>query len=98
MPSLYLHNLARAITAMHGCECEHVGTATVHEMSEGQTVWKGEVETFTLTGHPKASQAFSWGRKDDAGEIRYIAVLNVPPINSPREAVQAYVVHHAKSK
>ncbi len=89
--SAYLHYLSRAVEAMHGCPCSHVGNAKVHEMFEGQTVWEGEVEIFDLEGHPEATQAFAWGWKDDEGEIRYIAVLNIPPILSPREAVQAAI-------
>ncbi len=90
MPS-YIDCLTRAVTAMHGCPCRHVQSSYVHEMMDGKTVWKGEVETFALEGHEKADQAFAWGWDDD-GEIRYIAVLNVPPIISPREAVQAAIV------
>ena len=88
MPS-YIECLTRAVTAMHG-PCRHMGTSLVHEMMDGETDGKGEVETFALEGHPKAAEAFAWGWDDD-GEIRYIAVLNVPPIVSPREAVQAAI-------
>lgn len=91
MPSTYLDNLKRAVEAMHGCKGTHTGTATVHEQMDGKTVWKGNVESFDLDGHPKATKAFAWGWKYEAGEIRYLAVLNVPPINSPREAVQAAI-------
>ncbi len=87
----YLDTLAQAVTAMHGCPCTHLETATVHEMHEGKTVWAGSVEVFALEGHPKATKAFAWGWKDDAGDIQTIAVLNVPPIDSPREAVQAAI-------
>lgn len=86
-----LRNLERAVTAMHGCPCSHEGTFFVHEMMDGQTVWQGAVELFALEGHPKATRAFAWAYRDAEGEIRYIAVLNVPPINSPREAVQAVI-------
>lgn len=58
---------------------------------DGQTVWKGQVEVFKLMDHPKAKEAFAWGYKDDAGEMQYVAVLAVPPIVSPREAVQAAI-------
>ena len=90
-PSIYLHNLAREVTAMHGCACEHVSTAYVHEMMDGKTVWKGDVEIFTLTGHLKADRAFAWGLKDAKGEIQYLAVLNLPPLLFPREAVHAAI-------
>ena len=87
-----LQNLQRAVAALHGCDCSHLNTVQVHEMMDGKTVWKGEVDVFKLTGHPKADKAFAWAWRDDANEIHYIAVLNVPPINSPREAVQAAIV------
>lgn len=93
----YLANLSQAITAMHGCSCQHEATSHVHEMMDGKTVWKGNVETFILENHPKATYAFAWGYTDKKGEIRYIAVLNVPPINSPREAVQAAIVAASKA-
>jgi hypothetical protein len=91
MPSAYLDNLKRAVEAMHGCQCSHETSGLVHEMMDGKTVWRGMVETYALTGHPKATKAFAWGWEDDDDEIRYVAVLNVPPISSPREAVQAAI-------
>src|SRR5436190_3622735 len=87
-----LRNLQRAVTAMHGCACSHEGTSYVHEMMDGKTVWQGAVETFALEGHAKATKAFAWAYRDAEGEVRYVAVLNVPPIVSPREAVQAAIV------
>lgn len=57
----------------------------------GDTVWSGDVEVFDLEGHPEATKAFGWGWEDAQGEIQWIAVLNKPPINSPREAVQAAI-------
>jgi hypothetical protein len=90
MADYTIGDMRRAVTAMHGCTCAHVGSSVVHEEMDGQTVWNGVVETFTLEGHPKATQAYgiAW---DDHGEVKYLAVLNVPPIVSPREAVQAVI-------
>lgn len=87
----YLAELSEAVAALHGCHCSHSGTSKVLEMMDGKTVWQGEVETFDLAGHAKASKAFAWAYQDDAGETHYVAVLDVPPINSPREAVQAAI-------
>lgn len=89
--SEYIQRLSEAITAMHGCDCSHVETAHVHEMMDGETVWKGEVEVFELQDHPEASRAFGWGWEDAQGETQWIAVLKVPPIDSPREAAQAAI-------
>ena len=76
---------------MHGCGCAFLHTSKVHEMMEGKTVWKGNVEVFDLSGHPQATKAYAWGYTDQQGEIQYIAILNTPPIDSPREAVQAAI-------
>jgi hypothetical protein len=86
----YIESLTKAVRAMHGFPCRRLRTSHVHEMLDGKTVWQGSVETFTIEGHPKATEAYAWGWDDD-GEVRYIAVLNVLPINSPREAVQAAI-------
>lgn len=87
----YIRDLSEAVAALHQCRCSHLQTSQVHEMMDGQTVWQGEVETFELSDHPKASKAFAWSWEDDDGEEHFVAVLNVPPINSPREAVQAAI-------
>ena len=94
MPAQPLNNvrdLHDTILALHGCESRHVETAHVLEMMDGQTVWQGDVEVFDLEGHPRAARAFAWSWIDDAGERHHIAVLNVPPIDTPREAVQAAI-------
>jgi hypothetical protein len=87
----YIKNLSDAVAALHGCHCSHTGTAKVHEMMNGRTVWKGEVEIFNLAGHAKATKAYAWAYQDDAGETHYVAVLELPPIVSPRHAVQAAI-------
>lgn len=91
MTPAYLKDLTDAVQAMHGCPASHEGTAFVHEQYEGKTVWQGKVETFTLTGHPRAQKAYAWGYNGDEGEMQFIAVLHVPPIVSPRHAVQAAI-------
>ena len=55
------------------------------------------VEVFSLVNHPAAKTAFAWGYKNDAGKMRYVAVLKVPPINSPIDAVRASIVADAKA-
>jgi hypothetical protein len=36
-------------------------------------------------------KAFAWAYKDDKEETKYMAVLNGPPVDTPREAVQAVI-------
>ena len=89
--SEYLNNLAAAVSNMHGCPCSHSDDAIVREMIDGKIVWNGKVEIFDLVNHPKATKAFAWAFKDEKGEIQYMAVLNVPPIENPRDAIQAAI-------
>ena len=86
-----LNDLQRAVRAIVGSPCVHNGTFFVHEITGGKTVWQGAVEIFTLTGHPTATKAFAWAYRDAEGQLQTMAVLNAPPIESPREAVQAAI-------
>jgi hypothetical protein len=88
--SEYIDTLREAVTALHGCGCSHVATSRVIEFYEGQKVFEGYVETFTLSGHPKASEAFAWAFHNGQ-EPQYVAVLKVPPINDPSDAVRAAI-------
>jgi hypothetical protein len=53
---------------------------------------EGNVEVLDLIGHPKAAQGYAWGYQDDAGKWQCVAVLKVSPVDSPRMAVQAYIL------
>jgi hypothetical protein len=88
--SEYLQNLKEAVTALHGCDCSHSDTTRVIEQFEGETVFGGDIETFALSGHPKASEAFAWAFHNGT-EPQYIAVLKLPPITDPGDAVRAAI-------
>jgi hypothetical protein len=95
----YIEQLRKAIRDLHGCESAHIGTTPVKEMFRGKTVWEGKVETFQLTGHARASTCYAWSHasgKDDKG-TRYIAVLALPPVHSPQDAVRASIVADSKA-
>ncbi len=83
---------------MHGCQSTHVTSVVVHETFKDQTVWHGVVEVFVLKDHPKAIDAYAWSYKDDAGQTRYVAVLGIPPVNSPYDAVWAYIASESQKK
>ncbi len=83
--------LTEAILAVHGCSAAHSWTAQVHESWEGQTVWQGEVEVFTLSGHPRTDTAYAWNFVADSGKTQSVAVLKVPPIETPSDAVRAAI-------
>ena len=83
---------------LHHCAAAHRATVPVHEVFLGQTVWKGYVEVFDLSGHPKAKRAYAWSHcdgKDDQDE-RFVAVLEMPPVKSALDAVRASIVADVK--
>ena len=75
-------------------------TVPVHEVFRGETVWQGDVEVFDLTGHPKAKRAYAWshldGKQDD--RTRFVAVLEIPPVESTETAVRVQIVKDFKGK
>lgn len=94
----YIERLQMVIQQLHGCNSTWVESAPVHEVFRGQTVWKGHVEVFTLSGHSKAKKAYAWSHPegpDDKGE-RFVAVLELPPVESPITAVRASIVADSK--
>lgn len=86
----YLRNLKKAVTALHSCDCVYSGTSWVIERFKSRTVFDGQVETFALSGHPKASEAFAWAFYKGT-KPQYFAVLKIPPINDPYDAVRATI-------
>ena len=92
-----IDELKDVIRRLHGSEASHVETVPVKELFQGQTVWEGEVEVFDIRGHPKAKRAYAWAHKTDKGE-RYVAVLELPPVDSPQSAVKAAIVAEVKKK
>ncbi|MEK6278910.1 MAG: hypothetical protein AABN95_01000 [Acidobacteriota bacterium] len=94
----YIGELKTAIRNLHGCESEYVETVPVTETFNGETLWTGDVEVFTIRGHPKAKRAYAWSHatgKDDKAK-RYVAVLELPPVDSPETAVKVAVAAEIK--
>ena len=94
----YIGELKAAILNLHGCTAKHVETVPIIETFQGKTVWEGEVEVFELSGHPTAKRAYAWGHatgKNDQ-DRRYVAVLDLPPVNSPQSAVRAAIMQEIK--
>ena len=95
----YIESLRAVIGKLHGCDSKHVESVPVHEVFQGQTAWKGIVEVFDITGHPKAKRCYAWshldGDKDQS--TRYVAVLEIPPVESPQTAVRASILSDIKN-
>jgi hypothetical protein len=95
----YLARLQVAISQLHNCGATWRESVPVHEVFRGKTLWRGEVEVFDLTGHPKAKRAYGWSHPegdDNAGE-RFVAVLEIPPVESAQTAVKISIVADIKS-
>ena len=94
----YIDLVQIAVSQLHNCGATWRETVPVHEVFHGETVWKGDVEVFDLTGHPKAKRAYAWSHFDGANDelTRYVAVLEIPPVVSAETAVRVQIVKDAK--
>ncbi len=99
----YTRQLRDAIWRLHGCESEYGGRDDVIEDVTGPSVddlyWSGYVEVFRLSGHPKAQRCYAWSQftGEEDGEMRYVAILELPPVDSPHAAVRAAIKAEMKS-
>ncbi len=96
----YIERLSMAVEHLHGCSARHVESVPVHEVFKGQTVWDGTVEVFEITGHPKAKRAYGWSHASGSGDQdeRFVAVLEIPPVDSALTAVRVSLVKEIRSK
>lgn len=86
-----LRRLKKALRDLHGLEGVHARSEPVRETFQGETVWDGTVEVFTITGHPQARLAYAWSHETDDGARRYVVVLGLPPVASAADAVRASI-------
>jgi hypothetical protein len=93
----YIAALKRVIEELHACSPEHRETVHVRETFLGRTVWQGNVEVFTVTGHPRARTCYAWikPRTRKRKRSRFFAVLGNSAIQSALDAVK--FVHVASS-
>ena len=96
MVAIEIGELRKAVERLHGGGARLVRSVRISESFDGKSVWEGVVHIFELKGHPTARRAFAWSSLvEGSTERRYFAVLNIPPITSPVEAVRATVVRKA---
>lgn len=86
-----IENVRTAIQTLHNCKAVHERFSIVVERFKKQTVWERVVESFALTGHPNAKRCYAWSYQNK-GETQYVTALKIPPVVSPRTAVQAAIV------
>ena len=88
----YIREITSVFMVQHGCYATYVETVPVVEEFQGETIWQGDVEVFDLVGHPKATRGYGWGYVEtEEGGRRYFTVLELPPVESPQNAVRAAI-------
>jgi hypothetical protein len=87
-----------SIEQLHRCAAVHVASSPVHEVFNGKTVWKGDVEIFKIEKHPRAKRCFAWSHREGEGDAggRIVTVLEIPPVVSPLTAVRTQIVKNFK--
>jgi Protein of unknown function (DUF1524) len=90
--------LQRAVEQMHNCQATFLENAAASEWFQGKPVWQGIVHIFRADraphGYPLLCVILSHGNSD---KRRFFAVLHIPPITSPREAVRAAIVQEYRT-
>ena len=95
MPHKKITQLKDAIRATHGCESLYVKSVPVKEVFEGKTARQGTVEVSDLIGHPKAKRTYGWNYRD-GDQNKTLAVLGIPPVDSPQSAVKVAIASKAR--
>src|SRR5579862_4350404 len=89
----YTNRLRNVIEHLHGCVAAWQASVPVNEVFGGKTVWKGDVEVFALTGHPKAKRCYGWSYGEPE---QFITILELPPVDSAAAAVKVGVAYQVK--
>src|SRR5262249_14674817 len=98
MPEVSLDQIKQALESQHGGKASFVQSVPVTERHRGVTIWEGIVYVFDLAGHPAASRAYAWSSPiEGSDKRRFFAVLGIPPIISPVDAVRAAIIAESKS-
>jgi acetylornithine deacetylase/succinyl-diaminopimelate desuccinylase-like protein len=93
MVAIEIGELRKAVERLHGDGARLVRSVRISESFDGESVWEGMVHIFELKGHPTASRAYAWSSLiEGSSERQFFAVLSIPPITSPVEAVRATVI------
>ena len=89
----YIERLKQVIFHLHKASAMHAGSVPVEEIFRGKTLWKGDVEVFDLTGHPKAKRCYGWtyGEPEE-----FITILELPPVTDAQSAVKVGVSYQIK--
>ena len=89
--------LQDAIRSMHGCEAKYSRTVHLQDVFQGEVTWDGFVRIFALINCPTAKHCFAWSYREGEA-IRTVAILEIPPVDSPENAVKAAIAAKSREK
>jgi hypothetical protein len=90
-----VETLRTAIETRYKCKAVHEKSTVVMEKFKNERLWVGVVESFALTGHPKAKRCYGWSFHDGKKD-QYLNALEIPPVVSPQTAVSSSIVARKK--
>jgi hypothetical protein len=91
-----IEQLQQVIQQRHGCVSDLIESVPIREERAGRITWEGEVHVFRLHGHRRASRCYAWQHSDAASDPRFVTVLAVGHVDSPRAAVRAAMVDESR--
>jgi hypothetical protein len=91
-PDEPMEALRKSVMDLHGGVATWLESIPVEETFQGKTVWKGQVQVFSLSDHPTASRCYAWSHETTGGKRKFFAVLHQGPVDSPQAAVRAAIV------
>lgn len=89
----YIERLKQVIFHRHKSDSNHVESFYLEEVFRGKTIWKGYVEVFELTNHPKAKRCYGWTYGEPE---QFITILELPPVTDAQSAVKVGVSYQIK--
>lgn len=90
--------LSEVVRRMHGCRAILRERITITEGYGDRLVWQGVVRVFDIQGHPQTDTCYAWSSAvEGSTRRRYYAVLKLPPVDSPQDAVKAAIVADHKA-
>jgi hypothetical protein len=99
MVEVDLTELQKAVETMHNCVATFAQTIPVKEEASGAVVWEGVVHVFDIKGNPTATRAYAWSSPiEGSDQRRFFAILKIPPIESPIDAVRAAIAGEQRSQ
>ena len=90
--------LKESVEKTHGGKARFLEAVPVSESFEGKKVWEGIVHVFEILGSPP-KKCYAWSYQlEGSKKQRFFAVLQTPPINTPKDAVRAAIIHEYRTK